>query len=203
MLPVGGPGQRTRSLRRQGRRRSTRSARGSRPRRRRRRSRSWLRRSCACCVDVRRLALAGGGASGSRRQVRFPGWRASAISVWGMPPSRIAGLPDPAVGHLPGAAADLAPGAGCGEPGGGPFPDEVPFEAGEGAEDTEDDFAAGGGGGVAFLEVGDRLQQVRQVPTESVEPPHDEGVTVAQMREQAAEFGPGRRRAARGVGPDP
>ena len=45
-----------------------------------------------------------------------------------------------------------AAGPSGGQPGAGPFPDEVAFEVGQGGEDVEDEFAAGGGGVDGLLE---------------------------------------------------
>lgn len=66
------------------------------------------------------------------------------------------------------------------------FAQKLAFEAGEGSEDMEEQFSAGGGrvqllgdrceGHSPGFEIRDEFDQVREVASESVEPPHGEGV---------------------------
>jgi len=111
------------------------------------------------------------------------------------------------------SAADAAAGAGGLEPGDGPFPDELPFEVGQRAEDREDEAPAGGGGVDGLgqgpeahspaLELVDRGEQVRQGPAEPVQPPDDEGVAGQQPLEELGQLGSVVAGAGGDVGPQP
>jgi hypothetical protein len=100
------------------------------------------------------------------------------------------------------SAAVAAAGSGGGQPGVGPFADEVAFELGQGGEDMEDELAAGGGGVDRLLEAaepdpavgqaGDGVDQMAQRPAQAVELPDDQGIAGAQLVEQ---LGEGRRSA--------
>src|SRR2546422_1078536 len=80
------------------------------------------------------------------------------------------------------------------QPGLRPFADDIPFEFGQGGEDVEDQLAAAGGGvdllGQAFeadpppLQPGDGLYKVWQRSPETIELPHDEGITRSDVVER-------------------
>src|SRR2546427_7613373 len=57
---------------------------------------------------------------------------------------QLTGEPDLVGGHGAGASAEPAAGTGSSEASLGPFPDQLPFELGQGAEDMEDQLATGG-----------------------------------------------------------
>ena len=103
-----------------------------------------------------------------------------------------------------------AAGARSGQPGTGPFPDEVALELGQRAEDVKDQFAARGGGidalgqaaqaNLALLEGGDDLDEVPQGAAQAVQAPDDQGIAGAHVGQRLREAGPLGGRAALGIG---
>jgi hypothetical protein len=92
-----------------------------------------------------------------------------------------------------------APGPGGGQPGGGPFADQVAFELGQGREHMEDQLAARGGGVDRLMEAvepdaalgqsGDGVDQVAQGAAQAVEFPDDRGIAGAQLVQDLVEGG--------------
>ena len=84
-------------------------------------------------------------------------------------------------------ATDLAAFARGGEASVRAFAEQLPLERGEGTEDVKDEFASGGGSVDLFgdrcephspgFQLGHEFDQVREVATEPVEPPHAQGVS--------------------------
>ena len=91
------------------------------------------------------------------------------------------------------------PGPGGGQPGAGPFADEVAFDLGQGREDVEQELAAWGGGvdrllpapepDPTFGEAGDGVDEMTEGAAEAVEFPDGQGVAGAQLVEELLEGG--------------
>jgi hypothetical protein len=128
------------------------------------------------------------------RYISSATWSLWPLSTEGRPPRRPRAR----------AAARPAPGA---------FADEVAFELGEGGEDVEDEFAAGGGGvdrlleaaepDAAVGEAGDGVDQVPQGAAEAVEFPDDQGVARRRLVQDLLEDGAVAAGAIGGLGEHP
>jgi len=100
-----------------------------------------------------------------------------------------------------------------GQPGEGALLDEFPFEAGQRSEHMEHQPPAGGGGVDVLLhrfeahspglQFTDGLDQVRQRPTQPVQPPHHQRVPRPQLIEQRHPLRAVGSSSAGGVRPDP
>jgi hypothetical protein len=92
----------------------------------------------------------------------------------------------------------------------GPLPDEIPLELCERSEDVEDELAATGRGvglllqgaeaDASLLQLFDRVDEVGEGAAESVQPPDNESVARAQVRERLGQTRPVGDRARDGVG---
>ena len=110
-------------------------------------------------------------------------------------------------------AAVAAAGPSRGQPGGGPFADQVAFELGQGGEDMKDELTAGSGGVDRLLqtaepdptlgELSDGVDQMPQGAAEPVEFPDDQGVAGPQLVQDLLEDGPVGAGAAGGLGEHP
>ena len=100
------------------------------------------------------------------------------------------------------SSADASSGSCGGEAGDGAVADEVAFELGEGAEEVEHEFAAGGRcvdvlgersePDLVFGEGSYGFDEVAQGSAEPVESPHDERVTGPELVEDLGQFFAGR-----------
>lgn len=124
----------------------------------------------------------------------------------------VEGLGSGDVGRGAWAAGVAAGGAGRCDSGGGAFGGDGSLEFCDGAEDVEDQPAAGRGGvdgfgdgaefDAAVLEVTGDREQVRQRVAEAVQPPHHEHVTAGGVVEQSGQLGAIVASTRHSVGPD-